>query len=272
MNEFEWHLLEDKPPVDHVVVSGVELKHGDRVRLRPGRGGDILDLALAGKTAIIESIEQDYEGELHIAVIVEDDPGKDLGTLRQPGHRFFFKPSEVEPLPRILVGGIGNIFLGDDAFGVEVARQLSAEEWPKEVRVFDFGIRSYDLAYALIEGYDTAILVDASARGEAPGTLYVIEPDIDEPEAYGARQAEQVDAHSMNPVTVVRMARSLGHLPKRILLVGCEPATFGPDEGQLGLSEPVQAAVAEAIKLVRSLVAQALKGKQPGGKIDETTA
>ena len=98
MNEWEWSLLEDKTPIGRVNVFGVELKPGDRVRLRPRAGGDIFDLALAGKIAVIESIEQDYENKIHLAVILDDDPGKDLGLLRQPGHRFFFSVEEVEPL------------------------------------------------------------------------------------------------------------------------------------------------------------------------------
>src|SRR5271170_6459755 len=113
MNEWEWQLLEEKTPAGAVQVSGVEMKPGARVRLRPRAGGDIFDLALAGQTAIIEAIEQDYDGKLHLAVVLEDDPGKDLGMLRQPGHRFFFSIEEVEPLgaPGILIAGIGNIFL-----------------------------------------------------------------------------------------------------------------------------------------------------------------
>jgi hypothetical protein len=98
MNEWEWQLLEERTQVDHVLVSGIAVKQGDRVRLRPRAGGDIFDLALAGKTAIIEAIEQDYEDKIHFAVVLEDDPGRDLGMLRQPGHRFFFSPEEVEPL------------------------------------------------------------------------------------------------------------------------------------------------------------------------------
>jgi hypothetical protein len=88
-----------------ISVSGVELKQGDRIRLRPRDGGDIFDLALAGKTAIIESIEQDYEDKIHFAVVLEDDPGMDLGMLRQPGHRFFFAPEEVEPLTPVEAEG-----------------------------------------------------------------------------------------------------------------------------------------------------------------------
>ena len=104
MNEWEWHLLEDRIPLKHVSALGVELEAGDHVRLRPRRGGDILDLALAGKTATIESIEQDYENNVYVAVILDDDPGRDLGALRQPGHRFFFTPEEVEPLEDGLEG------------------------------------------------------------------------------------------------------------------------------------------------------------------------
>src|SRR5271170_5150120 len=123
MNEWEWQLLEDKTLVDYLLISGFEVRTGDRVRLFPKKGGDILDIALYGQVATIESMEQDYEGKSHVCVVLDDDPGRDLGLLRQPGHRFFFDPSEVEPFPReeqghqdaaqeprILVAGIGNIF------------------------------------------------------------------------------------------------------------------------------------------------------------------
>jgi hypothetical protein len=99
MNDWEFQLLEDKTPVDRVSISGVEMRIGDAVRLSPRAGGDVFDLALAGKTATIESIEQDYDGKIHLGVVLEDDPGRDLGMLRQPGHRFFFDPAEVEPMP-----------------------------------------------------------------------------------------------------------------------------------------------------------------------------
>jgi hypothetical protein len=105
MNEFEWHLLEDKTPLASLPIGGVEVRPGDLVRLRPRAGGDVLDMALAGKVAAIESIEQDYEGKAHLAVVLNDDPGRDLGLLRQPGHRFFFGPEEVEPMSR--EGGVG---------------------------------------------------------------------------------------------------------------------------------------------------------------------
>jgi hypothetical protein len=93
-----WSFDDDRRRVECVHVGAAELREGDRVRLRPREGGDIMDLALAGKTAMIESIEQDFEGRVHLAVVVDDDPGKDLGLLRQPGHRFFFLPEDVEPM------------------------------------------------------------------------------------------------------------------------------------------------------------------------------
>jgi hydrogenase maturation protease len=274
MNEWEWQLLEAKKPVDDLRVDGIEVKQGSRVRLRPRAGGDIMDIALTGKTAIIEAIEQDYEGKVHVCVVLDDDPGRDIGLMRQPGHRFFFDAEEVEPLggeldrtvgqaalPRILIAGIGNIFLGDDAFGVEVARRLSSRQLPANVRVTDFGIRGYDLAYALLDGYDTTILVDACPRGEPAGTLYVIEPDLN---GFGDTEEQQgaVEAHSMNPLNVLRLANSLGGRLKRVLLVGCEPGTLGPEEGQMGLSEPIEAAVDEAVTLVESLVAKILNGDE----------
>jgi hypothetical protein len=98
MNEWEWQLLEDKTPLNSLSLDGVDLAAGSRVKLRPGQRGDVFDLALEGKIAIIEAIEQDYEGKFQLAVVLEDDPGKDLGMLRQPGHRFFFDLNEVEPV------------------------------------------------------------------------------------------------------------------------------------------------------------------------------
>jgi len=98
MDELEWQLLEEPSELASAVVDGIELKTGDRVLLKPRKGGDIFDMALANQIAIIESIEQDYESKIHLAVVLEDDPGRDLGMLRQPGHRFFFTLEEVEPL------------------------------------------------------------------------------------------------------------------------------------------------------------------------------
>jgi hydrogenase maturation protease len=258
MNEWDWQLLEDKAPAESVSVSGVEVKKGDRVRLRPRAGGDIFDLALDGQTALIEAIEQDYDGKLHLAVVLEDDPGKDLGMLRQPGHRFFFSTEEVEPLapPSILIAGIGNIFLGDDGFGVEVIRRLASRQFPESVRVADFGIRGYDLAYALLDSPDFTILVDAVSRGGAPGTLFVIEPDV----AGQSAVRSGMDAHAMNPESVLQLARAMGPVRGRIVLVGCEPATLGGEEGHMGLSDTVLASVAQAARLIEDLVAKLSRG------------
>ncbi len=98
MDELQWQLLEEPSELASAVVDGIELKAGDRVLLKPRKGGDIFDMALANQIAIIESIEQDYESKIHLAVVLEDDPGRDLGMMRQPGHRFFFAPEEVEPM------------------------------------------------------------------------------------------------------------------------------------------------------------------------------
>lgn len=94
----DWTFETDRRKVECIHLGPAELREGDRVRLCPRGGADIMDLVLAGKSATIASIEQDYEGRVHLAVIVDDDPGKDLGMLRQPGHRFFFLPEDVEPL------------------------------------------------------------------------------------------------------------------------------------------------------------------------------
>jgi hydrogenase maturation protease len=158
---------------------------------------------------------------------------------------------------RILVAGIGNIFLGDDGFGCEVAQRLATLNLPSYVRVVDFGIRGFDLAYALLDTYEVIILVDATPRGGQPGTLYVIEPDLEELDGMAAQEMV-VEAHSMNPMKALGLAKSMGGELKRILIVGGEPATTGPEEGQIGLSEPVRAAVDEAIVMIESLIAKSL--------------
>lgn len=269
MNEWEWQLLEDKTKIDQLTIDGVEIRVGDLVRLRPRKGGDVLDIALAGQTAIVESLEQDYEGKNHVCVVMEHDPGRDLGMLRQPGHRFFFDAEEIETLPpevarsavpsqqaRVLVAGIGNIFLGDDGFGVEVAKRLAARGVTSGVRVVDFGIRGFDLVYALQDGYETTILVDAYPHGQAPGTVSLIEPDLSQ---LGQEEQASVETHGMNPMNVLRMAAAMGAQPKKILLVGCEPVTFGGEEGQMGLSGPVESAVEEAVGMIADLTEKLLQ-------------
>jgi hydrogenase maturation protease len=151
---------------------------------------------------------------------------------------------------RVLVAGIGNVFLGDDGFGVEVAARLSSAALPQGVRVLDAGIRARDLAYELFDGrYDTAILVDAIARGGAPGTVYVIDPDVES--SARAASLAAFDGHAMNPESTLALVHALGGIATRILIVGCEPANV--EEG-MGLSQAVAAAVDDAIGVVRELL------------------
>ncbi len=268
MNEWEWNLLEDKECAGHIEMGGVTLRPGARVRLHPKPGGDILDLALGGQAAIVESIEEDYEGARHVCVVLENDPGRDLGMMRQPGHRFFFTPEEVELIESsqpgniepvssgsqksgILVACIGNIFLGDDGFGVEVARRLLGRPQRDGVRVIDFGIRGFDLAYALQDGYDTTILVDAYPHGREPGTVSLVEPDLTQLDnAPGAF----VQPHAMNPINVLRMAKAMNGSLRRVLLVGCEPQDLGGEEGYMGLSPAVEAAIDHAVSEIENVV------------------
>lgn len=163
--------------------------------------------------------------------------------------------------PRVLVAGIGNIFLGDDGFGSEVAQRLLPRRWPEGVHVVDIGIRGMDLAYLLLDAYDTLVLVDTIARGAAPGTLSLIE--VDAPDAAGGKGAEAgragVETHSLDPAKVLAFARALGAPPIRTLLVGCEPARLGgegDDELSMGLSDPVRAALDEAVRLVERLITE----------------
>jgi len=264
MTDF-WSEMERRGP-DVAFVNGTEIRKGSRVRLLPREGGDILDLALADRLAVVEAIEEDAEGKLHVAVTLDDDPGRDLGEARFLGHRFFFGIEEISPLdepgkggprrPRILVAGIGNIFLGDDGFGVAVAQRLARNALPPGVLVVDFGIRGMDLAYALQEELDAVVLVDAAPRGEPPGTLSVIEPELDEREV-------ALDTHGMDPVKVLALARALGRVPPRVVVVACEPAVVVSgehDEDLVGeLSEPVQAAVEDAVPLVESVVSDLIE-------------
>ncbi len=273
MNEWEWNLLEDKASVDHIEIGGTLIRAGDRVRLLPKEGGDILDIALRGQIAIVESIEEDYEGAQHVCVVLDEDPGRDLGLLRQPGHRFFFTPQEIEPVAEeagtgtllnqsvsskkatILVAGIGNIFLGDDGFGVEVARRMLARPQTDGVRIVDFGIRGLDLAYALQDGYETTILVDAYPHRHKPGTVTVIEPDLNE---IVTTPGDFVQPHAMNPINVLRMAKAMSGAMDRVLLVGCEPLNLGGEEGHMGLSAVVETAVDDAVSKIEDLVNQIL--------------
>ena len=156
-------------------------------------------------------------------------------------------------MKRVLVAGIGNIFFGDDAFGCEVAAELAKQGLPGGATVRDFGIRSYDLAYAMMEDYDVIILVDASPRGEAPGTLYLIEPERNE-KNLDRFEGEVVNAHGMNPVRVLEMVRYLGGQPKKLYVVGCEPGVLESEDGRMGLSAQVTAAVEPAVNMIKKLI------------------
>jgi hydrogenase maturation protease len=255
-----WRELE-RPGRESVVVEDVELRPGSRVRLTPRAGRDTWDTLLAGRTAVVERIEEDLEGSVQLVVSVADDPGRDLGAAH-PGHAFFFAPDEVEPLPsrRILVAGIGNLFLGDDGFGCAVATALSDAPLGDGVDVADFGVRGMDLAYALRD-YDAAVLVDAAPLGEPGGSLAVLEPQIDD-------EVAEIETHAMDPLRVLRLARELGGLPERTLIVACQPqAVPDPDSDEIAaeLSAPVRAAVDEAVAVVRELVDQLLEETTKGG-------
>ncbi|MFZ0667546.1 MAG: hydrogenase maturation protease [Acidimicrobiales bacterium] len=151
---------------------------------------------------------------------------------------------------RVLVAGIGNIFLSDDGFGVEVANRLRSRELPENVRVEDFGIRGVHLAYELLEGYRAALLVDAIDMREAPGTIAVIEPEP--PAAVGDDESPSpIDAHTMTPDLVLGTLAQLGGCLDRILVVGCQPESL--DEG-IGLSESVAQKVDGAVELCCELI------------------
>jgi hydrogenase maturation protease len=152
---------------------------------------------------------------------------------------------------KVLIACVGNIFLGDDGFGVEVALSLGKRQLPEGVSVKDYGIRGFDLTYALLDPWDLVILVDALPRGEAAGTLYVIEPELNGP----ATADTALNPHGMDPARVLSLAASMGTISAQLLVVGCEPHDFGDElEGRIGLSAPVQAAVEEACNTILDLV------------------
>lgn len=274
MSELDfWAQMGSRGP-DTVLVNGTPVREGSRVRLRPRSHTDIFDLAVEGRVGVVEAVEQDDEGNFHLAVTLEDDPGRDLGDARLPGHRFFYAVADVEPLgpdtgtpapPRILVAGIGNVFLGDDGFGVEVVRRLAGRPTPPGVDVVDFGIRGMDLVYALQRDYQAVIFVDAAPRGQAAGTLTVIEPHLTD------EARVSVDSHGMDPVSVLRLSRQFGRVPARVLVLCCEPALVpdASDEDVLvTLSEPVRAALDEAVRMVEAIVAD-LRDQPAAGRPEE---
>jgi hydrogenase maturation protease len=251
----------DCASTDAVTVDGVQLRRHSRVRLRPRGRGDVFNLVLAGKIAVVDDIDEDGEGNLRIAVTVEDDPGRALGERRQQGHRFFFSPDEVEPIggapvmpapaTRILVAGIGNVLLGDDGFGVALADRLARRDVPEGVEIAEFGMRGMELALALQADLDAVVILDATPRGEPLGTVSVMEPDLDDGDI-------GLDAHGMDPVRVLALARAMGGGPlPRTIIVSCEPGIrLGADEDDVvaELSAPVRAALPQAERVVRELI------------------
>lgn len=153
----------------------------------------------------------------------------------------------------VLVAGVGNIFLGDDAFGCEVARRVAREELPDGVVAKDFGIGGLHLAYEIADGVGTLILVDAMSYGDEPGEVNVLEADVD------AGATSPFDAHSMDPVSVLNSVRALGVEPPRTLVVGCKPVCLADG---IGLSPLVAAAVEPATRVVLELILRESKNKE----------
>ncbi len=149
---------------------------------------------------------------------------------------------------RILIAGIGNIFLGDDGFGPEVLRHVCDRlDGSEGLRVTDYGIGGMHLAYDLLEDWDALVLVDAIPNRGSAGTVHVFEADHGTPDSPAG-----LDAHGMDPATVFASLRALGGTPPRTIVVGCEVADVGDG---MSLSDPVQAAVPEAVRAVESAIA-----------------
>ena len=159
---------------------------------------------------------------------------------------------------RILVAGVGNVFLKDDAFGIEVVKALAAHETRPGVEIRDFGLGGLKLAYDLLKGYDALIMIDASRRGEAPGTLYLIEPDFEKIPAE-ITEGGPIDPHGADPLTVLRFVKAVGAWPAQVRIVACEPSAS--DEFEMGLSEAVRASVSRAVQLVEETIDAILNEK-----------
>ncbi len=152
-----------------------------------------------------------------------------------------------ERIRGILVAGVGNSWLRDDGFGGEVARRLEQRGLPEGVAVMDAGTGGLDLAYEVMRGYDALVILDVSAQGGEPGTLYVIEPDEDSIKG-AIEDGETINPHAMDPHTVLRFVKSTGAWPGRVVVIACEPADV--DDVGWGLSGPVKEAVDRAVELV----------------------
>ena len=152
---------------------------------------------------------------------------------------------------RVMIAGVGNMFMKDDGFGGAVVKKILNKKFPEGVEVKDFGTGGLKLAYDLMKGYDGLILLDASARGEKPGTLYVIEPNEDDINP-DLEQGGPIDPHGADPATVLRFVKSIGSWPAKVLIVACEPETI--DDFEIGLSEPVNAAIDKAVEMVEDII------------------
>ncbi|MEP6950702.1 MAG: hydrogenase maturation protease [Ginsengibacter sp.] len=160
---------------------------------------------------------------------------------------------------RVMIAGVGNMFMKDDGFGGAVIKKILDKKFPEGVEVKDFGTGGLKLAYDLMKGYDGLILLDASARGEPPGTLYLIEPSESDINP-DLEQGGPIDPHGADPATVLRFVKSIGSWPAKVLIVACEPATV--DDFEIGLSEPVNAAIDKAVEMVEDIIKEIYSEKK----------
>ncbi|MDQ6843721.1 MAG: hydrogenase maturation protease [Bacteroidota bacterium] len=164
------------------------------------------------------------------------------------------KPTQEEPpnnRKRVMIAGVGNMFMKDDGFGGAVIKKILNKEFPEGVEVKDFGTGGLKLAYDLMKGYDGLILLDASQRGEKPGTLYVIEPEEGSIES-NLEDGGPIDPHGSDPATILRFVKGIGAWPAKVLIVACEPSTV--EDFEIGLTDPVNEAVDRAVEIIDDLL------------------
>ncbi|MEO6221202.1 MAG: hydrogenase maturation protease [Ginsengibacter sp.] len=164
------------------------------------------------------------------------------------------KPTLEAPVnkkKRVMIAGVGNMFMKDDGFGGAVIKKMLNKTFPEGVEIKDFGTGGLKLAYDLMKGYDGLILLDASQRGEKPGTLYVIEPEEGSVES-NLEDGGPIDPHGCDPATILRFVKGIGAWPAKVLIVACEPTNV--EDFEIGLSEPVIQAVDKAVELVEDIL------------------
>ncbi|MBV8489646.1 MAG: hydrogenase maturation protease [Candidatus Eremiobacteraeota bacterium] len=233
------------------------IERGDRVVIRKSRESGVLVTALDGRKAVVEGMEVDDLGRSLVAVVLDDDPAHQRGE-RHLAHRFLLSPEDVERVvarsrPRILVGGIGNVYAGDDGFGVAVVRSLAARRLPASVHLVEFGVRGMDLVYALGDGYGAAILVDTASLHCKPGTVDILDA------LEGSYEPPPVQGHGLYPTHAIALARSLGPTPPIVLLVACQPDLQNvPPDGEANTS--LSAAVARSVKSAANAVLACIEG------------